>query len=182
MAGQLLTPKVVLQRLKKVKAQVDKGKITDFSKMCEKIMRNVYVGPLLQKHGAIAKKARGKPYHWNGLALNLTFSRELLNEMKKGAKQRNKAFLQRKLDNIKKAPAATSGDKMVNEMLGNKQLKQIEELLKQGSTNKSDEKLDQIINLLQTYNENVLHMHSACLKMLNGFEVIAGQLNGITPV
>jgi len=191
-----LTPEIVLQRLEKVKAKVDKGNISDFSKMCEKTMKNVYIGPILRKHGAVAQKARGAKYHWNGLALTKRFAKQVMEELRANSKKRMNAYHDRKtkvdgnstgslLDklaaelNVDKKPAPQqTADKLIVEMVGDKLINKMERIMKQKSADKTDEKLNQIINLLQAYNENVMHMHSACLKMLNGFEVIAGQMSG----
>jgi len=181
-----LNPEIFLQRLKRLKTLVDKGKTTDFSKLCEKTMHNVYVGPLLRKHGAVARKEKGGVYYWNGLALNLKFAGELLAQAQKRAKLRNKKFQQRKAE-INKAKGSKSQpppitEKLLSEMIGEDVINKISDQLKGIDSDKVDSKLDTIINLLQTYNDNMMHVHSACLKMLNGFEVIAGQMEGVIPV
>jgi len=171
-----LTPKIVLQRLKRVKAKVDKGNIRDFSKMCEKTLRNVTMGPILRKHGAVSRKGHGKPYHWNGLALNLKLAETILNETHAKIRKQRKAAKQ----SPKKSPTTKEN---FTEILTDKHLQKIADMVaeKSGaeshSNSASDMMLQEINNRLNKQYGETMELFKACINQLNTLDSIASQLD-----
>jgi len=185
--GVPLTPEIILKRLKKVKATVDKGKITDFSKMCERSMHNVYVGPILRKHGAVARKGKGEVYHWNGLAINLKFAKKLLTEIQKRTKKRQESFVKRKAEKqAKQTKPPQIKKEAFTEALTDEHLAQIADMVAEKTNSNqppnNDELLHQLnIRLDQQYSE-VLELFKSCVRAFNELDSINSQISMLYPV